>query len=172
MSPPRKGSQNPEKTPIEEVPMAKDEEEEDVDTSRVVYDDTKCLIVKETTYKWGEIYQMFNNQTCPQIPKKDHDLKVFMEIKKYNIYKVETHVVVFPYVESILWIIKHIDLEIIHIINTKGRPIGSFKPSRITSCYHLEEGEIILDDGLVKSFPHSIRDMLTPFCRRNKEIVS
>jgi hypothetical protein len=66
-----------------------------------VYDDTKCLINKETKFKWGEIYQMFNNQTFSQFPKKDHDLEVFNSIKKSKLYKVETHVIVFPYAKPI-----------------------------------------------------------------------
>jgi len=54
MSPHRKGSQNPYKAPVEEVPVAMDEEEEYIDMLGVVYDDTKCLIDKDTTFKWGE----------------------------------------------------------------------------------------------------------------------
>jgi len=38
--------------------------------------------------------------------------------------------------------------------------VGSFQPSTIASYYHLEEGENILDEKLVKNFPHNPRDLL------------
>jgi hypothetical protein len=89
---------------------------------------------------------MFNNQTFPQLPKQDHDLKAFRAIKRSKLYKVVTHAIVFPCVEAISWIVKHVDLERKHIINAKGQPMGSFQPSTIASYYHLEEGEKILDE--------------------------
>jgi hypothetical protein len=38
-----------------------DEEEEEVETQGTVYDDTKYLVDREITFKWGDIYHMFNN---------------------------------------------------------------------------------------------------------------
>jgi hypothetical protein len=109
MSPPRKGSRNQEKSPIVELHVPREEEEEEIETRGASYDDTKCLIDKETTFKSGEIYQMFNNQIFPQASKQDQDLEVFKAIKRSKLWQPTT----------ISWVVKHTYLEIRHIINAK-----------------------------------------------------
>jgi hypothetical protein len=73
---------------------------------------------------------------------------------------VVAHAVVFPCMEVISWIVKHSYLKSRYIINTKGQPVGAFQPLTMTSYYHLEEGENILDDNLVKNFLHNHRNLL------------
>jgi hypothetical protein len=135
---------------------------------RAVYDDTKCLIDRETTFKWGEIYHMFNNQKFPQFQEQDQYLEEFKSINKSKLYKVETHTSIFPYEKSFSWIMKHAYLERRHIINAKGRPIRYFQPSTITSYYHLKEEENILDDELVNNFPHNPRYLLKDWYKLGK----
>jgi hypothetical protein len=98
---------------------------------------------------------MFNNQIFPQLPEQDPDLDIYKAIKKSKLHKVATHAVVFPCAEAISWIVKHANLDKRLIINAKGKPVASFHPLMIASCYHLDEGELALDDELVKGFSHS-----------------
>jgi hypothetical protein len=139
MSTHRKRNKTLEKTPIVEIPSGRDEEI-DIDTPGPVYDDTQCFIDKETSFKWGEVYQMFNNQTFPQLPEHDPDLDVHRAIKRSKLHKIAARAVVFPCTKVISWIVKHANLENKHIINAKGHPVASFQPSVITACYHLYEG--------------------------------
>jgi hypothetical protein len=69
ISPPRRGSQNLEKAFVEESLASMEEEEEEVDMSGVVYDDTKCFIDLKTVFKWGEIYHIFNNRHISSFTK-------------------------------------------------------------------------------------------------------
>jgi hypothetical protein len=39
-----------------------------VGVSRLVYGDTRCSMDIGTTYKWGDLYQMFNEETFPKLP--------------------------------------------------------------------------------------------------------
>jgi hypothetical protein len=86
---------------------------------------------------------MFNNQTFPHEAEDDSDLQTFINIRKSKLYKVATHVVVFPCAKAISWIVRHVRLETRYILNSKEHPIASFEASTITSCYHLENREII-----------------------------
>jgi len=44
-----------------EFSTGKDMEEEDIDNTKPIYDDTKGFIDMETSLKWGEVYHMFSN---------------------------------------------------------------------------------------------------------------
>jgi hypothetical protein len=57
-----KDHKSADKDPLEEASTRRYLEEEDIDTPRPVYDDTKGFIDRETSLKWGEVYHMFNNQ--------------------------------------------------------------------------------------------------------------
>ena len=46
----------PEKTYIVEIPSGRDEEEDDINTPRTVFDYTKGFIDRYTSFKWGEVY--------------------------------------------------------------------------------------------------------------------
>jgi len=59
----KKEAQTPEKTPMVEIPLGKDKEEDDIDTLGLVYDETEGFINKDTLFKLGQVYQMFSNQT-------------------------------------------------------------------------------------------------------------
>jgi hypothetical protein len=125
--------QSVDKAPIKEASASRSIQEEDVDTLGPVYDDTKGVIDKYTSLKWGEFIKCFNNQTFPQYGEDDPDLKMFRNIKRSKLYKVAAHTTVFPCAEAISWIVKHVDLETRFILNAKGHPITSFQASIIAS---------------------------------------
>ena len=62
---PHKCSQSTDKVPVKEAFASRSDPEEDVDTPEPVYNDTKGVIDKETLIKWGEVCQIFSNQTFP-----------------------------------------------------------------------------------------------------------
>jgi hypothetical protein len=66
----------------------------------------------------------------------------------------------FPYIETISWILRHVDLEIRYILNDKIHLITSFEASIINSCYLLEDGDKSLDEKLIKKFLHNPKELL------------
>jgi hypothetical protein len=66
---------------------------------------------------------------------------------------------VFPCVDAISWILKHIYLDNLYILNAKGKPITSFQAIDIAKYYHLEKGTRSLDDELLNKFPHKVKDL-------------
>ena len=58
---PRKRSQSVSKDPVEEASASGSFQEEELDLPGPIYYDTKGIIDRETSIKWGEVYQMFNN---------------------------------------------------------------------------------------------------------------
>jgi hypothetical protein len=103
---------------------------------------------------------MFNNQTFPQLPEDNPDLKTFRNIRRSKLYKFATHATMFACVEAISRIVKNVNMEITFILNSQGHPIISFQDSLISSCYHLEDVEKALQMKLVKNFPHNPRELL------------
>jgi hypothetical protein len=160
MNPQRKGSQSVGKASVEEASASRILEEEDIDTPRPIYDDTKGFIDKETSLKWVEVYLMLNKQTFPQLPKDDPNFNTYKNIRRFILYKVTAHASIFPYVEAISWIVNHADLDTRYILNVQGFPITSFQASVIFSYYHLEEGEKVLDKNIVKIFLHIPMELL------------
>jgi hypothetical protein len=72
---------------------------------------------------------------------------------------VVAHAIVFPYVDTISWIIRHVDLKTLYILNAKGNPIVLFRVSNISQYYHFERGILALYDELIKKFPHKAKDL-------------
>jgi hypothetical protein len=105
-------------------------------------------------------YQMFTNQTFPQLPKKDLDLIVYQAIKQSKLHRIAAHSAIFPCAEAISWIVRHAHINNRQIINAQGRLVASFQPSVLISCYQLTQEEMTLDDELVKGFPHKPRDLM------------
>jgi hypothetical protein len=69
---------------------------------------------------------MFKKSSFPTEVKDQDELKIFKNIQRSGIFRVTTHVVVFPCVDAISWIIKHDDLGNRCILNARGEPIESF----------------------------------------------
>jgi hypothetical protein len=112
------------KAPMTKASTSRSHQEEEVDNLGTIYDDTTRFIVRGTSLKWGEVLQMFKNQSFPQ--EIEDELKIFKNIQKSKLHKVATHGTIFPYVDTISWIVKHVYLDNKHILNAKGHPITSF----------------------------------------------
>jgi hypothetical protein len=97
---------------------------------------------------------MFKKQNFPIEVEDEDKLKVFKNTKKLGLHRVATHVVVFRCIDTISWIIRHVDLDNRYIIYSKGKPITSFHVSNLASYYYLERGSLLLDEELIKKFPH------------------
>jgi hypothetical protein len=53
---------------------------------------------------------MFKKQNFITDAEDQDELRIFKNIRKYRIHRVATLIVVFPYVDVISWILKHMDL--------------------------------------------------------------
>jgi hypothetical protein len=85
-----------------------------------MYDDTTIFLEKgEDSLKWGDIYQMFKKQNFIIDAEDQDELRIFKNIRKYGIHRVAAHIAVFPCVDVIAWILKHIDLGNRYICNAQ-----------------------------------------------------
>jgi hypothetical protein len=141
---------------------------EEVDLPGPIYDDTKRIIDIKTSIKGGEVYRMFRNQTFLQGVEEDFDLKIFRNIRKLKLYKVAVHTTIFPCVESISWIVRHVKLYTKYILNSREHPITSFEASTIASRYHLDKGKRSMDENIIKKFPLKSKDLLKAWYNPNK----
>jgi hypothetical protein len=58
---------------------------------------------------WGDVYHMFKRKNF-SIDAEDRDeLKIFKNIRKYGIHRVEACTIVFPCVDAITWILNHVE---------------------------------------------------------------
>jgi hypothetical protein len=81
---------------------------------------------------------------------------------------VAAHAAVFPCVDEITWILKHVDLDNIYILNTRGDPITSFQVTDLEKYYHLEKGTQKLDEELLIKFPHKPKDLFKIWYNPNR----
>jgi len=102
---------------------------------------------------------MFKNQRSPQEAKDDPNIQIFRNIRKSKLHRVATHATIFPCTNAISWIVWHVDLDNRYILNTKERPITSFQESNIASFYHLEKGDLSLDEEVIKKFSLKENDL-------------
>jgi len=66
------------------------------------YDDTSILLETDgETLKWGEVYHMFKTSNFFVEFEEPNEIKVFKNIRKSGIFKLEAHLMVFPCVDSI-----------------------------------------------------------------------
>jgi hypothetical protein len=92
--------------------------------------------------------------------KDNLNLQMFINIRKSKLYKMETHTAVFPCVKAISLIVRHANMETRYILHSKIHPITFFKDFIITSYYHLEDEEKLLDEKLIKKFSHKPKEIL------------
>jgi hypothetical protein len=59
-----------DRDPIIEVSSGKEEEEVDIDTLGPMYNDTQCVIDKDTSFQWGEIYKYVHQPNLPPASKE------------------------------------------------------------------------------------------------------
>jgi hypothetical protein len=65
-----------------------------------------------------------------------------------------------------------VNLETRYILNAREHPITSFQASTIASCYHLDKGELSLDENLIKEFPLKVKDLFKVWYNPNKPFKS
>jgi hypothetical protein len=78
-----------------------------------------------------------------------------------GIFKFVARAVVFPCIDAISWILKHIDLENRHICNTIGDPIASFQPKDLVKYHHIGKGMKKLDSNLLVDFKNTTKELCT-----------
>lgn len=92
-----------------------EELEKEVNALGLVYWDTLCSIDMGTSYKRGELYQMFKEGTYLELPllleEVNLDFGVYQQIKKLGLHKVIARFVVFPCVEVISWLISQANIQ-------------------------------------------------------------
>jgi hypothetical protein len=94
------------------------------------------------------------------VEAEDQDeLQIFKNIQRSGLHRVASHVAVFPCVDAIVWILKHVDLENRYILNARGDPIASFQVVDLEKYYHLEKGTQKLDEELLSGFKHKEKDL-------------
>jgi hypothetical protein len=120
-----------------------------------MYDDTFGLLDKEgDTRKWGAVYQMFKKYKFSTYCEDQDELKIFKNIRRYEIFRVAACAAVFPCTDSITWRLKHIYLRNIYVCNFRRDPITSFQPKDLEKCYHLKKGNNKLDKKILAEFEH------------------
>jgi hypothetical protein len=71
---------------------------------------------------------MFKKKNFTTDPEDQDKLRIFKNIRKYVIHRVATHIVVFPCVDAITWILKHVEFGNRYICNVrlKQRSLNPF----------------------------------------------
>jgi hypothetical protein len=76
--------------------------EDGTNISKAVYNDTYGFLEKgEDALRWGDIYHMFKKKKFATDIEDQDELKIFKNIIKFGIYRVETRSVVFPCTDAI-----------------------------------------------------------------------
>jgi hypothetical protein len=117
-----------------------------------------------TSYQWGEIYQMFKQETYPELPlpsdETNPDARVYQVIKRSRIHKEAAKPIVMPRTEIISWLINHADVENRLIRNEKGKVITSFQPSSLDVCYKFLRPEVDFTNEMVMQFEFNYHQLL------------
>jgi hypothetical protein len=133
------------------------------------YNDTYGLLEKDgETLKWGELYHMFKKSNFSTDVEDQDELKIFENIKKFGIFRVESNPVVFPCANTITWILKNIDVNGRYVCNTRKNPIASFKPEYLAKIYHIGKGIMKLDNKLLNEFEYIPKDLFPKWYKVEK----
>jgi hypothetical protein len=96
-------------------------------------------------------------------------MKIFKNIRRYGIFRVPSHVVVFPCTDTIAWILKHIDLGRIYVCNSRRDPIALFWPQYVENIYHIEKRTKKLDKKLLIDLEHTTKELYPRLCKLDKQ---
>jgi hypothetical protein len=96
-------------------------------------------------------------------------LQAFKNIRKLGIFRVETHPTVFPCIDSILWILKNIDINSRYVCNARKEPISSFRQEFLSKCYHIEEGNKRMDRKILSEFEYTLKDLFPKWYKVDKQ---
>jgi hypothetical protein len=120
------------------------------------------------TLKWGDVYRMFKKSSFPTEAKDQDEMKIFKKYWRSGIFRVTSHVVVFPCVDAISWIIKHVDLGSRCIHNAKGEPIASFDP-RTWKNVITSTKERKIDNKILDEFQHTTKELCPKWYKPDKQ---
>jgi hypothetical protein len=107
------------------------------------------------TFKWGDIYHMFKKSNFSTKTKDLDDLQAFRNIRKSRIFRVASHLTIFPCTYSISWILNNSNISSKYVCNMSKEPIDSFILDYLTKCYHIEEEHKSLDGELLNKFEYT-----------------
>jgi hypothetical protein len=142
----------------------------DVESVRIVYDDTSGVLDKEgEILRWGEFYHMFKKSNFSTEAEDPSELQAFRNIRKSGIFRVAAHPTVFPCADAISWILKNADVDNRYIFNTRKEPIASFRPDDLAKCYHLEAGNKKLDGQLLSELELTPKDLFPTWYKVDKK---
>lgn len=79
-----------------------------------------------------------------------------------------THPAVFPCPNTILWILKNIDISR-YVCNARKEPIASFKLDNLAKCYDIGAGSKTLDSQLLSGFELTPKDLFLGWYKADKQ---
>lgn len=107
---------------------------------------------------------MFHEETYPEIPllpgETNPDEGVYQLIKHSKLHKVAAHPAVFPFAETISWIISRTDIDNRLIRDTNGKAIASFQTSALDIYENFPTTEVDLTDEWMLRFPLDCREVM------------
>jgi hypothetical protein len=72
--------------------------------------------------------------------KDQNEIKIIKNIQRSGLHRVAAREFMFPCVDVISWVLKHVDLDNLYIPNAKWDPITSFQEVDLEKYYHFEKG--------------------------------
>jgi hypothetical protein len=109
------------------------------------------------TLNWGDVYHKFKKSIFPIEAEDQDEMKILKNIWRSRIFIVTSRDIVFPWSDSISWIIKHVDIRNRCVHNAQGEHISLFRPKDLEKCYHLDKGERKLDNNFLDEFQHTTK---------------
>jgi hypothetical protein len=76
---------------------------------------------------------------------------------------------VFPCVDAIAWILKHIDLGSRYVYNSRNEPIALFRLEDLARCYRLNKGTKKLDNKLLTKFECIAKELFPRWYKPDKK---
>jgi len=120
------------------------------------------------TLNWGDVYHKFKKSIFPIEAEDQDEMKILKNIWRSGIFIVTSHVIVFPWSDSISWIIKHVDIRNRCVHNAQGEHISSFQPKDLENFYHLDKGVRKIDNKLLDKFQNMTKEMLPKLYKPGK----
>jgi hypothetical protein len=120
------------------------------------------------TLNWGDSYHKFKKSIFPIEVENQDKMKILKNIWRSGILIVIAYIIVFPWSDSISWIIEHVDIRNRCVHNAQGEHISSFRPKELEKCYHLDKGERKIDNKLLDEFQNMTKEMCPKLYKPDK----
>jgi hypothetical protein len=129
---------------------------------------------------WGNLYnkiyqEYFPNFTPHSVPEvRELDDQFFPNIRQSSLHMVACRTPIFPCIETLVWIIDHIDTEKCVINNVEGECVGVFLSVEDKKYYKLRDLEEKLNtDFVVKLYEHhNTRKLLASWWREENKLLN